>query len=186
VNGSVLNRGCAPFIAAAIGLTLLGAPPAFADNAVKLKVLVLTTGDVTQDLGLAYIKPVIDEMGVPYDVLNAGTQDLTATRLSANGCAAATAGCVGNYNGTILTNSDLGGNFTPSEWGILHDYETKFHVREAVLSGWPGWYGTYRDATYPNTNNVYLDYGLITTAAYSNGDPNASPPIPSTVHFNAT
>src|SRR3954452_21925739 len=86
------------------------AVPAFADNAVKLKVLLVTTGDTTQDIGYAYIKPVLDEMGVPYDVLNAdATQDLTAATLaSANGvaCAAATAGCVGNYNGIILTDSD--------------------------------------------------------------------------------
>ena len=44
--------------------------PAFADNAVKLKILVITTGEVTEDVGYAYIKPVLDEMGVPYDVLN--------------------------------------------------------------------------------------------------------------------
>ena len=52
-------------------LALIMAPSAFADNAVKLRVLVLSTGDETLDMGLAYIKPVLDEMGVPYDVLNA-------------------------------------------------------------------------------------------------------------------
>ena len=70
--------------------------PAFADNAVKLKMLVITTGDITQDLGFAYIKPVLDEMGVPYDVLNAETQDLTAAMLASSsagaGCMAAEAG----------------------------------------------------------------------------------------------
>ena len=58
--------------------------PAFADNAVKLKILLITTGDVTEDAGYAYIKPVLDEMGVPYDVLNAATQDLTAEMLTSN------------------------------------------------------------------------------------------------------
>ncbi len=85
--------------------------PAFADNAVKLKILVITTGEVTEDIGYAYIKPVLDEMGVPYDVLNAATQDLTAAMLASNArgasCLAAEAGCVGNYNGIILTDSDL-------------------------------------------------------------------------------
>ena len=60
------------------------AAPAFADNAVKLRVLLITTGDVTQDMGFAYVKPVLDEMGVPYDVLNANTQDLTAAMLASS------------------------------------------------------------------------------------------------------
>ena len=83
--------------------------PAFADNAVKLKILLLTTGEVTEDAGYAYIKPVLDEMGVPYDVLNAKTQDLTAAMLASTAggasCLAAEAGCVGNYNGIILTDA---------------------------------------------------------------------------------
>jgi len=153
-NGSdLINKGHSLTIAVTMGLALLGASTAYADNAVKLKVLVITTGDVTQDLGLAYIKPVLDDMGVPYDVLNASTQTLTTAMLSSAGCSVATAGCVGNYNGTILTNSDLGGQFTPSEWGVLHAYESNFHVREAVLSGWPA---TYSDAS----SGIYLDYGL--------------------------
>ena len=135
------------------------AAPAFADNAVKLRVLLITTGDVTQDMGFAYIKPVLDEMGVPYDVLNANTQDLTAAMLASSAgaaCKVADAGCVGNYNGIILTISDLSPNFTPSEWDLLHDYEKNFSVREAVLSGWPA---TYWDPNAPF--GVYLDYGLV-------------------------
>jgi hypothetical protein len=146
--------------------SMVVAVPAFADNAVKLKVLLVTTGDTTHDIGYAYIKPVLDEMGVPYDVLNADTQDLTAATLaSANGvaCAAATAGCVGNYNGIILTDSDLTANFTPAEWDILHNYEKDFKVREAVLSGWPA---TYWDPNSPF--GVYLDYGLVYSSSASN------------------
>jgi hypothetical protein len=143
------------------------ATPALADNAVKLKILLITTGDVTQDTGYAYVKPVLDEMRVPYDVLNGDTQDLTAAMLAANAtgaaCTAATAGCVGNYNGIILTDSDLTANFTPAEWDILHNYEKDFKVREAVLSGWPA---TYWDPNSPF--GVYLDYGL----AYSSGGSN--------------
>jgi hypothetical protein len=141
----------------AIGLTLLGIPPAFADNAVNLKVLVVTTGDITQDFGLAYIKPVLDEMRVRYDILNAATQDLTAATLSPNGCTATPNGngCVGNYNGIILTDSGMVGSLTPAEWDILHTYETNFHVREAILSGWPG---PVCDPHPPW--GIYLDYGL--------------------------
>ncbi|HET7061522.1 MAG TPA: hypothetical protein VFI43_05020 [Nitrosospira sp.] len=139
---------------------------AFADNAVKLRVLLVTTGDLTQDIGFAYIKPALDEMGVPYDVLNAGTQDLTAEMLAAKSgvaCTAATAGCIGNYNGIILTDSDLVPNFTPAEWDILHNYEKSFAVREAVLSGWPA---TYWDPNAPF--GIYLDYGLVYSSSASN------------------
>lgn len=148
------------FMPMALGLAVLGTPVAFADNAVNLKVLVITTGDATQDAGLAYIQPVLDEMGVPYRLLNASSENLTDAMLSSSpdGCGAtpagaAAVGCVGNYNGVILTNADLAGQFTSSEWDILHAYETNFKVREAVLSGWP--------ATYGDSNGTYLDYGLV-------------------------
>lgn len=155
LDTSVLNAVRPLFIPVALVLAVLGSPVAFADNAVKLKVLVVTTGDITVDGGLAYIKPTLDEMGVPYDVFNSATQSLTAETLSPAGCLATATDCVGNYNGIIVTNSDLAGNFTPAEWDILHDYETNFQVREAVLSGWPA---TYWD---PNTPfGIYLDYGL--------------------------
>jgi hypothetical protein len=140
-------------------LALMIAPPVLADNTVNLRVLVISTGDETQDLGLGYIKPVLDEIGVLYDVLNANTQDLTADMLaSLNGvaCSSVDAGCVGSYNGIILTISDLTPNFTPAEWDILHNYEKDFKVREAVLSGWPA---TYFDPNAPF--GIYLDYGLV-------------------------
>lgn len=151
----------------AVWLPIMAATSAFADNVVKLKVLVIATGNQTQDLGFAYIKPVLDEMGVPYDVLDASKSNLTAAMLSSSpsgdGCSAAETGCVGNYNGIILTDSflvDLNSNppishLTPLEWDILHSYEKDFQVREVVLSGWPG---TYWDPNPPY--GVFLDYGL--------------------------
>lgn len=145
-------------ILAAIFISLMAITPVIADNVVKLKVLVIATGAETEDPGLSYIKPILDEMGVPYDILNASTQDLTVEMLaSTNGvaCGVLDSGCVGNYNGIILTLSDLASNFTPTEWDILHNYEKDFHVREAVLSGWPG---TYWDPNSPW--GIYLDYGL--------------------------
>lgn len=169
----IRNIGGSLLVSMVMGLTLIIAPAAFADNAVNLRVLVIATGDETQDLGLGYIKPVLDEMGVPYDVLNASTEDLTEDRLaSLNGvaCSALDAGCVGNYNGIILTDADLVPDFTPAEWDILHNYEKDFRVREAVLSGWPA---TYWDPNPPF--GVYLDYGLAFT---SSGTYNASWTIP--------
>ncbi|SDW71990.1 hypothetical protein [Nitrosomonas communis] len=153
------EKGINLLVSVTMCLALFMVPPAFADNAVNLKVLVISTGDETQDLGFSYIKPVLDEIGVPYDVFNASTQDLTADMLaSLNGvaCSSLDAGCVGSYNGIILTISDLTPNFTPAEWDILHNYEKDFKVREAVLSGWPA---TYSDPNAPF--GIYLDYGLV-------------------------
>ncbi len=153
------GKGINLLVSVTMWLAIIMAPPAFADNAVNLKVLVISTGDETQDLGLSYIKPVLDEVGVPYDVLNATTQDLTAdmlASLNSVACNSLDAGCVGSYNGIILTISDLTPNFTPAEWDILHNYEKDFKVREAVLSGWPA---TYSDPNEPF--GIYLDYGLV-------------------------
>ncbi len=148
-----------PHVFAAILLALLGLPTtAFADNAVQLKVLVITSGP--NDLGYDYIKPILDEMGVPYDTLDASSASLTAETLSPNGCSAATAGCIGNYNGIILTLTDAGLAMAPAEWDILHAYEKDFHVRESVISGFPG---TYWDPNPPW--GVYLDYGQTLTSS---------------------
>jgi hypothetical protein len=146
---------------------ITGAPPALADNAVKLRILLLTTGDETADPGFAYIKPVLDEMGVPYDVINTSIQDLTPAMLASSStgtaCKAEDAGCVGNYNGIMVTDSDLVPAFTPAEWDMLHEYQKNFGVRQAVLSGWPG---TYWDPNAPF--GIYLDYGLVYSSSGNN------------------
>ncbi|HEU4855327.1 MAG TPA: hypothetical protein VFS89_08610, partial [Nitrosospira sp.] len=156
-------------LAIAMLFTIIAVAPAHADNAVKLRILVVATGEVAEDLGLAYIKPVLDEMGVPYVVLNARRQDLTPAFLAASSqgmaCKAEEAGCVGNYNGVILTDADLVPGFTPAEWDILHNYEKNFRVREAVLSGWPA---TYADPKPPH--GIYLDYGLAYSSSGHNHD----------------
>lgn len=165
-----LNRECLLLALMAVWLALIALPTSvFADNAVKLRVLVITTGDVAEDPGLAYIKPVIEEMGVQYHVLNADTQNLTAAMLASTSagasCKAEDAGCVGNYNGIILTDADLDSNFTPAEWDILHNYQKDFGVRQTVLSGWPA---TYSDPQPPY--GVYLDYGLVYSSSATDYD----------------
>lgn len=74
------------FNTAALGLTLWQAPAAFADDAVRRKVLVESIGSKTEDSGVAYIKPALDEMGVSYDIFDASTTTLKTATLSLNGC----------------------------------------------------------------------------------------------------
>jgi hypothetical protein len=174
LNENPLSKACTIFISVTMSLTLLATTPAAADDTVNLKVLVITRGDITQDLGLAYIQPVLDEMGVKYDILNAAIQDVTTTTFSANGCLPTAVGCVGNYNGIILTDSGMVGSLTAAEWDFIHAYETNFHVREVVLSGWPG---TYWDPNAPW--GIYLDYGLT----YSSSITSASLPSESNAQW---
>jgi len=119
---------------------------ALTDVSLDLKVLVVSSGNANEDIGLDLIDDVLNEMGVPYDVLDSSRETLTAARLSTQQR--------GHYNGIILTNSELyvsgnGSGFTLQEWQILHAYERDFSVREAVLSG------------FPSTNaSLDLDYGM--------------------------
>ncbi len=122
-------------------------PLARAQNlSVDLKLLVVSTGTAAEDIGLDYIDDILDEMDVPYEVLDSSRETLTAARLS-DGTA------TGYFNGVILTSTDLftpaGSGFTAAEWTLLHDFERDFQVRESVLAGWPG--------TYPDLG---VDYGM--------------------------
>ncbi|SQD79241.1 Agd3-related carbohydrate deacetylase [Moritella yayanosii] len=139
-------------------LLLLFAASASATPIVQLKLLIITTGSAEQDQGLDLIDDMLDEMGVPYDVLDATQTTLTTDLLVTNS--------QGNYNGIILTDSSLynwgsgsvnGSAFTLDEWKILHAYERDYQVRESVLSGYP-MSGEYFRVTYD------LDYGMDMTS----------------------
>ena len=139
-------------------LLYLFAASASATPIVQLKLLVITTGSAEQDQGLDLIDDMLDEMGVPYDVLDATQTTLTTDLLVTNS--------QGNYNGIILTDSSLynwgtgsvnGSAFTLAEWKILHAYERDYQVRESVLSGYP-MSGEYFRVTYD------LDYGMDMTS----------------------
>ena len=118
-----------------------------ADETLDLRVLVVSTGDASVDPGLDLMDDVLNEVGVPYDVLDSSTQALTADRLFS--------GDHGFYNGVILTNSELflpdggGSGFDSLEWETLHAFERDFGVRESIISGFP--------ATNPGLG---LDYGM--------------------------
>jgi hypothetical protein len=149
-----------------IALTLLGLPGAAAPVAAQtpppsgrsldLKVLVISIGDRANDAGLELMARTLDQVGVPYDVVDSTTTTLTAEALQT--------GNRGHYNGVIITQADLytpsGNGFTLEEWQRLHTYERDFGVREAVVAGFP--------ATDPGHD---LDYGMniVGAAATSTG-----------------
>jgi hypothetical protein len=113
----------------------------------ELRVLLVATGDRSADPGRALMEQTLEHMGVPYDVLDASTEALTADRLS-DGAGRAF------YNGIILTDSETylpggGTGFDAAEFAILHDYERAFGVRESVVSGFPS-----------EGDDLGLDYGL--------------------------
>ena len=126
-----------------------------ADKTLDLKVLVISTGPANVDPGLDLMDDLLNEVGVPYDVLDSSTDVLTPGRLSS--------GDQGFYNGVILTNSELflpdgsGSGFNFLEWDVLHQFERDFGVRESVLSGFP--------ATNPGLG---LDYGMTDIIAGNN------------------
>ncbi|MDO7084234.1 hypothetical protein WNY51_10345 [Pseudocolwellia sp. AS88] len=121
---------------------------------VNLKLLVVASGTPEEDSGLDYIDDVLDEMGVPYEVLDASKQALTQETLVTD--------AVGNYSGVILTSTFLyytgednylNSALTLEEWKTLHNYERDFKVRESVISGDPISGEYFRQ-------NYDLDYGM--------------------------
>lgn len=152
-------------IAILVALTLLGLPgasqPAGAQvpptgRSLDLRVLVISVGDRAADPGLELMARTLDQVGVPYDVVDSTTTTLSDATLRT--------GDRGHYNGVILTQADLftpsGSGFSLEEWQRLHTYERDFGVREAVVSGFP--------ATDPGRD---LDYGMnnVGAAALSTG-----------------
>ncbi len=126
----------------------------FADQVVDLKVLVISTGSPAEDAGLDLIDDMLDQIGVPYEVLNSKQEQLTPDKLAT--------GDHGHYNGIILTSAELfipgvGSGFTLQEWQTLFNYERTFSVRESVISGFP--------ATNPSLG---LNYGMTNMTAGSN------------------
>lgn len=112
----------------------------------ELRVLLVTTGDAETDPARALMEETLEQMGVPYDVLDSSSEPLDGARLFVNDER-------GRYNGIILTDSetflpDGGTGFDPSEFALLHEYERRFGVRESVVSG------------FPTTGDLGVDYGF--------------------------
>jgi hypothetical protein len=138
-------------------MTMLGFPASAAGaqtpptgRSVDLRVLVIAIADRANDAGLELMARTLDQVGVPYDVLDTSTTPLTDELLFGPD---GTGGTRGHYNGIILTQADLftasGSGFGLEEWQRLHAYERDFGVRESVVAGFP--------ATDPSRD---LDYGM--------------------------
>ncbi|MGY2893922.1 hypothetical protein ACVWZX_001937 [Deinococcus sp. UYEF24] len=119
-------------------------------NVVALKVLILSAG--TADSGLPAAKAMLDQAGVPYDVVNPAVAGsfTSSTLVAADG--------TGNYQGVLLTTGNLAYEASPGNWqsgldwagwNLLWQYESDYHVRQLALytypSSWPEDYGM-RDA----------------------------------------
>lgn len=150
VRGRVVSgpRMVAVVVCAAILATLsvpLSTAAAQPDaRTVDLRVLLLTSG-VDNDPGRDLMVETMEALSIPFDVV-----DTTATELTED---VLFDGDHGFYNGVILTDAELfvppdTSGFTDPEWRILQDYERRFGVAEAVVSG------------SPSEVSRELDYGL--------------------------
>ncbi len=123
----------------------------------EMKILIISAADDDSDMNAA--KNMLDEIGVPYDVLLARDHDLTTSMLAkANGD--------GNYYGIILSEGGLqyesNGSYpsalSNSEWDLLHQYEKDYNVRQLTM--------------YTNgvvwSDKLIEDYGLRVVAPYPN------------------
>lgn len=125
-------------------------------RSIQMKMLVVSADGTEPVFGA--IKAVLNQIGVPYDVVIAKDGGFSAQTLSdGNGA--------GNYQGIVLTTGNLGylapsGNyesaFTPEQWQALWNYEAAYKVRQATLYTFPG--------GFPEGYGLTLHAGADTTA----------------------
>lgn len=123
---------------------------------IAMKFLVVSADGTEPVFGA--IKAVLNQVGVPYDVVIAKDGNFDARTLSdGNGA--------GNYQGIVLTTGNLGylapsGNyesaFTPEQWQALWNYEAAYKVRQATLYTFPG--------GFPEGYGLTMHAGADTTA----------------------
>ncbi|WP_415814645.1 hypothetical protein [Deinococcus marmoris] len=107
-------------------------------DSVDLRVLVISSG--AGDFGLDSATAMLQQGGVPFDVLDASQTPLGQGNLiNADGS--------GKYQGVILTSNALVAETSPgvytsaldsSEWDTLFQYEAAYKVRQLALYGYPG------------------------------------------------
>ncbi len=140
--------------------------PATPIQSIDMRVLVIAADG--NEPGLPAIRNTLDYVGVPYDVMIATNEALTADRLCT-----LTAG-YGNarYQGVVLTTGNLSyfnptsqlyeSAFTSEEWTRLWQYEAVYRVRQATLYTYPG--GTFPEAYGLGTANPLWGSGATVTA----------------------
>lgn len=148
-------------------------------NSVDMRVLIIA-GDGTEVV-LPAIKSVLNYVGVPYDVLLAKDQVLTADIL----CSAADGLGHARYQGVLLTTGNLGfmntvtGNFESAlaqeEWSLLWQYEAKYRVRQATFYTYPGGAPDTYGLTPPNaavdTTGTPIKAMLTSSSPVGSGNP---------------
>lgn len=144
------------FAALAIVGTSLARPSSARAEVVELRVLLVTVGDRAADPAGAMMADLMDNIGVPYEILDSSVRDLTDDVLVSND--------VGRFNGIILTDSQtyVGAGrvgFDSTEFQRLHAYESRFHVAESVMSGWP-----------VSGEGLVPDYGMIPESITGGGN----------------
>jgi hypothetical protein len=125
---------------------------------VELRLLIISAKST--DPGLLTAKTMLDQLGLPYEVLVAGESDLTEGRLvNSSGD--------GRFQGIILTDNSLAiydgsswlSALSEAEWNLLWQYEREHQVRQLSLYTFPG--------TYPEDYGIrVVDYKDTTNAAY--------------------
>jgi len=119
-------------ISALQGIGQLASPTASLD----MKLLIISATEEDSALGAAVA--LMKQVGVPYDLFIAKDQTLTEDLL--------TDGTQGNYQGIILTSSNLPyqnsagqwvSGLDPAEWQILWSYESAYAVRQLTLYTFP-------------------------------------------------
>lgn len=121
---------------------------------VELRVLLITIGDIKVDPGRQLMEALLQQLGVPYDVLDSSREELSAKRLRD--------GKRGRYNGIILTSAEtflpsMEHGFDREQFELLFAYEREYGVREAVLGGFPA-----------NDETFGIDYGMKTAKTRKN------------------
>jgi len=124
----------------------------------ELRVLLVTSGDAETDPSRTLMEETLTQMGVPHDVLDSSSEELTSERLYVSAER-------GRYNGIILTDSETflpggGTGFDRDEFALLHEYERSFGVRESVVSGFPRRGSLGLEAVPGAVLDSVIDYGF--------------------------
>lgn len=112
----------------------------------KVALRLLVVGASPDDVGVAALEALLDQVGVPYETLIGSQETLTWERLvDADG--------IGRFQGVLLTSNNLSyfdgmawqSAFDADEWNTLWSYEREYGVRQVSLytypSSWPEDYG---------------------------------------------